>query len=116
MNLRTLVSAALLLPVSTVAFAQYKGPSAVRSATTAEAASKAADNTPVVLEGTLVHHIGNDIYEFRDATGKVRVEIDPEDFPLNTPIEATTNVRLTGEVEKEWGAVEIDVKRLEVLN
>lgn len=99
-----------------MAFAQHKGPSAVRSATTAQTTSKAADSTPVALEATLAHHIGNDIYEFRDATGKVHVEIDPEDFPLNTPIEATTKVRLAGEVEKEWGAVEIDVKRLEVLN
>ncbi|WP_368562894.1 NirD/YgiW/YdeI family stress tolerance protein [Pseudoxanthomonas sp. UTMC 1351] len=116
MNFRAFLSAALLLPISTVALAQYTGPSAVRSATTAEAASKAADNTPVVLEGVLASHIGNDTYEFKDASGTVRVEIDPEDFPLGTPIEATTPVRLIGEVEKDWGKVEIDVERMEVLN
>lgn len=116
MNLRTFLSAALLLPMSTVAVAQYKGPNAIRSVTAADTASKAADNTPVVLEGTLVRHIGNDIYEFRDGSGTVRVEIDPKDFPLGTPIEATTKVRLIGEVEKDWGAVEIDVEQVEVLN
>lgn len=116
MSLRTFFSAALLLSVSTVAIAQYKGPSAIQPVTTAAAASKAADNTPVVLEGVLTRHIGDDIYEFKDASGTVRVEIDQEDFPLGTPIEATTKVRLTGEAEREWGNVEIDVKRVEVLN
>jgi uncharacterized protein (TIGR00156 family) len=116
MNLRTCLSAALLLPVSTVALAQYRGPSAIRSVTTAEAAGRAADNTPVVLEGTLARHIGNDVYEFRDASGTVRVQIDAKDFPLGTPIEATTRIRLTGEVEKDWGTVEVDVEQMEVLN
>ena len=68
-----------------------------------KAALEAADDTPVVLQGTIVKRIKGDIYEFRDATGSMKVEIDDEDFP---PMEINdkTRVKLTGESTATWSA------------
>lgn len=107
--------AAVALALSILpAHAQYTGPSAKPSVTTAAAAAKAADDTQVVLEGTLVRQLTSDTYEFRDATGSVTAEIDAEDFPTQK-IGETTKVRLHGEVDRDWRTVEIDVKRIEIL-
>ncbi|HZX78230.1 NirD/YgiW/YdeI family stress tolerance protein [Lysobacter sp.] len=112
MNRRYLLIA-LLLP--TAASAQYVGPNAQASVTTAVAASKAADDTPVMLEGVLVQQLKADRYEFRDRSGTITVEIDPEDFPKQQ-VDATTPLRLYGEIDRDWaGMVEVDVERVELL-
>ena len=79
-----------------------------------KAALEAADDTPVVLQGTIVKRIKGDIYEFRDATGSMKVEIDDEDFP---PMEINdkTRVKLTGEVDRDLVGREIDVEFVEVI-
>lgn len=105
--------AALLLLPAMHAQAQFTGPSARPQVTTAAAAARAADDTQVVLEGTLARQISSDSYEFRDATGSVTVEIDAEDFPQK--VDANTRVRLHGEVDRDLRSIEIDVKRIEVL-
>ena len=110
--LRAVFATSLLLPAS-LALAQYTGPSARPSVTTAAAAAKAADDTQVVLEGTLARQISSDTYEFRDATGSVTAEIDAEDFPGK--MDGNTRVRLHGEVDRDLRSVEIDVKRIEIL-
>ncbi|HEY0661445.1 MAG TPA: NirD/YgiW/YdeI family stress tolerance protein [Lysobacter sp.] len=107
------LSAAFLLLPASLALAQYTGPSARAAVTTAADAAKAADDTQVVLEGTLARQISSDTYEFRDATGTVTVEIDTEDFPGK--VDANTRVRLHGEVDRDLRSVEIDVKRIEIL-
>ncbi|MFC3552223.1 NirD/YgiW/YdeI family stress tolerance protein [Lysobacter cavernae] len=115
MNTKTvqgILSVALLLSLGPMAHAQYTGPNAKPVVTTAAAAAKAADDTPVVLEGTLERQLTSDTYEFRDASGTVKAEIDEEDFPQK--IGATTRVRLHGEVDRDWKSVEIDVKRIEI--
>lgn len=108
------VCIAALLSLSSTADAQYTGPSAKAVVNTAAAAAKAADDSQVVLEGTLVRQLTADTYEFRDASGSVTVEIDAEDFP-SQKIDASTKVRLHGEVDRDWRTLEIDVKRIEVL-
>lgn len=110
--LSALFVASLLLPAS-LARAQYTGPNARPMVTTAAAAAKAADDTRVILEGTLARQISSDTYEFRDATGSVTAEIDAEDFPRK--VDANTRVRLHGEVDRDLRSVEIDVKRIEIL-
>lgn len=110
--LPVLCAALLLLPAS-LALAQFTGPGARQVVTTAAAAATAADDTQVVLEGTLARQLSSDSYEFRDATGSVTVEIDAEDFPRK--VDANTRVRLHGEVDRDLRSVEIDVKRIEIL-
>ena len=108
----TLLIIALLL--ASPAGAQFTGPGAGSQVTSAAGAIKAPDGTPVVLEGNLLKQLTEDTYEFRDATGSVTVEIDSEDFQ-DRKADASTKVRLYGEVDRDWRSMEIDVKRIEVL-
>lgn len=104
----------VLMSFALTANAQYSGPSARTEATTAAAAQKAMDDAPVTLVGTIARQITSDTYEFRDSTGSITAEIDPEYFPAQ-PVDAKTKVRLSGEVDRDWNRVEVDVKSLQVL-
>jgi uncharacterized protein (TIGR00156 family) len=114
MNVKKLTVIAVLLTSPGLAEAQYHGPNAA-SVGTASAARSAHDDTMAVLEGVLTQKVGDDGYEFRDDTGTIRVEIDEEAFPVGVPVGPATRVRLIGEVDKAWGSVEVDVKRLELM-
>ena len=48
---------------------------------TVAAALKAADDTKVMLEGEIVRKIDNGHYEFKDATGTVKIDIDKKRLP-----------------------------------
>ncbi|WP_368565588.1 NirD/YgiW/YdeI family stress tolerance protein [Pseudoxanthomonas sp. UTMC 1351] len=101
--------------VPALAPAQYLGPGATPEVTTVFAANSAADDTPATLEGKLVRKISHDDYEFKDDTGSMRVEIDDDVLSLGRSIDASTKLRLIGEVDKGMIAVEIDVKRVEIV-
>ena len=114
MKLRHLPLIAAIGLFSTVTLAAgYTGPGATPTTTTVKAALEAADDTPVVLQGTIVKRIKGDIYEFRDATGSMKVEIDDEDFP---PMEINdkTRVKLTGDAARALGGRAIAVVFVDV--
>ena len=113
--MKTRYLALILAPLfSTAALAtSYTGPGA-ESVTTVAAANKAADDTPVVLQGYVIKKINNDDkYEFKDSTGTITVEIDDEDLPP-VAFDDKTLVKLTGEVDKGLLQREVDVDRLEI--
>jgi len=110
-HLQSLLLVTTLLPVS--ALAQYVGPGPAVE-TTAAATVRATDDTQVQLEGKLERQLRPGVFEFRDETGTVEVEIDAKDFPPQ-PITADTRVRLLGEVDRDWNRVSVDVDRLQVL-
>lgn len=92
----------------------YAGPD-VDNSTTVKAVKGMRDDTFVTLTGRIVSRIGGDKYVFQDATGQITVDIDDEDFRGQT-VSPQNMVRITGEVEKEFGrATEVDVKSLQVL-
>nr|WP_314477154.1 NirD/YgiW/YdeI family stress tolerance protein [uncultured Pseudomonas sp.] len=104
-----------LFSTAALAAGSYTGPGA-QSISTVAAASEAADDTPVVLQGFVTRKLDNDDkYEFRDSTGTITVEIDDEDLPP-TPFNDKTKVKLTGEVEKHLMSREVDVDRVEIIN
>lgn len=107
-----LFSSAILIPAVTWA-GGFQGPGA-QPVSSVEAALKASDDTPVVLEGRVVSRIKGDIYEFRDATGSMKVEVDDEDWPSQM-VDPTNRVRLVGEVDRDLIGREIDVERVELL-
>lgn len=124
---RFLPALALVLGLSSPAFAAYDGPSSGYGGfqgptssvgvTTVAKALKAWDESPVVLTGNIVERLAgsDDKYMFRDATGQVIVDIDHELFWGKTVTPANT-VRIAGEVDKEmFEATKIDVKLLEVI-
>ncbi|MDR2302369.1 MAG: YgiW/YdeI family stress tolerance OB fold protein [Deltaproteobacteria bacterium] len=71
-------------------------------------ALRQGDDTPVILKGQIVRHLGKDRYLFRDATGEITVDIDDDKWNgLNITPNDTIEIR--GEVDKDWTSIEIDV-------
>lgn len=98
-------------PDNTTAAAKggFVGPDA--ASTTVEQAKSLRDDAWVALEGNIVRKIGKELYEFRDASGSVNVEIDDHVWNGVT-ITPNDKVRIEGEVDKDWNSVEIDVKKV----
>lgn len=94
--------------------AGYTGPAAQQITTVAEAL-KAQDDTPILLEGHVTKKLGKELYEFKDATGTIKVDIDDEDLPAGS-FNDQTKVRLHGEVDThKTKDTDIDVDRVEVI-
>lgn len=72
------------------------------------------DDAWVVLEGNIIRQVGHELYEFKDATGTIYVDIDDKRW-MGQSISPGDKVRLEGEVDKDWNSVEIDVKSVRVL-
>jgi len=107
--------AVLLAPLfSTAALASggYTGPGATPEVRSVAAALAAADETPVLLQGRIVKRLQDETYEFRDASGSIKVEIDDEDWPARA-IDQQAPVRLSGEVDRDLLGREIDVEFVE---
>lgn len=78
---------------------------------TVKQAKSLIDNSKVELKGTIVKAIGDEKYEFKDATGSITIEIDDEDLKGR---KITNNIPVTilGEVDvehKSMQRVKIDV-------
>ena len=119
-----LIAAVGLFSTVTLAAGGYTGPgsdaqpatAAAGQITTVKQAQAAADDTKVVLEGTITKRISSEHYEFKDATGSIQVEIDNDDWPAGTSVSENTKVRLTGEVDHhKVKPTDIDVDRVEIL-
>lgn len=69
------------------------------------------DDTPVQLKGYVVKAVGDEKYQFRDATGTITVDID-DDLWQGKALSPTQMVTIVGEVDidlKPKKRVEIDV-------
>ena len=87
----------------------FQGPGLPTS--TVEEAQKLSDDTAVVLVGQIEKSLGDEKYQFKDATGTIGVEIDDEDWngvnatPQNT-------IEIHGEVDKDMFNTKIDADRV----
>jgi uncharacterized protein (TIGR00156 family) len=121
--MKALITAACLASLmSATAFAAYIGPdagpaggAAPQQVETVKAALAAPEDAPVVLEGQIIKRLDKEDYEFTDATGTVRVEIDQEKWPANVGVSDKQRVRLIGEVDRDSKGVEIDVDRIQLI-
>lgn len=93
--------------------AGYTGPGA-QPITSVSAALEAVDESHVVLQGKIVKRLKDEKYEFTDATGTIHIEIDDEDWP-GVAIDENTEVRLSGEVDRDMLGREIDVDLVEIV-
>ena len=72
-------------------------------------AKKMRDDAHVALIGNITKHIRGDKYLFVDKNGNdIVVEIDDDDWN-GLEVTPNTRVRLVGEVDRDFGKVEIDV-------
>lgn len=87
---------------------------AASTPTTVKHALTLKDDTPVQLKGYVVKAIGDEKYEFRDATGAMTVDID-DDLWGGKAISAKTPVTLVGEVDIDYKPakrIELDVDQV----
>lgn len=83
--------------------------------TTVKQALTMKDDTQVMLKGQMVKSLGDEKYQFRDATGTMTVDIDDELWQ-GRAISPTTTVTLIGEVDVDrlpTKRVEIDVDHVQ---
>ena len=100
------------VPQATNATGPYSGPSNVPLMTVKQLLETGRDDQIARLQGRLVSFEGDERYTFEDATGRITVEIDNEDFPAGQSISAEQKVELTGEFDKGLSKTEFEVDRL----
>lgn len=87
----------------------FNGP--VESFSTVAQAKSLRDDASVKLQGTITRQVGDELYEFNDNSGSIYVEIDDEVW-AGKSISPKDSVIITGEIDKGWNSVEVDVKSI----
>ena len=98
------------------AHGSYAGPSSVPLVTVKQLLDTGKDDQHARLQGRIVSHDGGDRYTFEDASGRITVEIDDEDFPAGQTVSAQQRVELLGEFDKGLRKTEFEVDRVTLLN
>ncbi len=70
-----------------------------------------ADDSWVTLKGKIINHKGDDMYTFQDASGTGIVEIENKAWH-GVMVGPDDMVELLVKVDKDWGNVELEVKRV----
>lgn len=81
---------------------------------TVKQAGEMKDDSWITVRGKLEKQTGDEDYLFRDASGTMKVEIDHKRWNGLT-ITPKDTVELTGELDKDFNAVELDVKQVRKL-
>lgn len=81
------------------------------SVTTVSNAKEQRDGAWVTLRGNIIERLSDDSYTFKDASGSIKVDIDHKIWNGAT-ITPQDLVEIQGNVDKDFGQVEIDVKQL----
>lgn len=117
MRSASLLAAALVILVAAgAAQAQFTGPGARGQEVDVAAAAAARPGTYVTMTGSVVSHLREDYYLFRDASGEVRVEIEDRVW-RGRPVGPDDRVRLVGEVDRgAAGAVYVWIESLDIVN
>ncbi|PVZ79434.1 TIGR00156 family protein [Serratia sp. S1B] len=79
--------------------------------TTVSHAKEQRDGAWVTLRGHIIERLSDDSYTFKDASSTIKVDIDQKIWNGIT-ITPQDLVEIQGEVDKDFGRVEIDVKQL----
>jgi len=93
----------LLLVIAFVPFASNAGfidPKNQAIMTVSEV-KKLGDEKAVIMKGSIEKHISKDKYQFVDATGKIVVEIDGEEW-RGIDVTPDDTIVIVGETDKDW--------------
>ncbi len=112
-----LMAGALLISTTAVAKNKmgggFEGPGLATS-TVAEAL-KMKDDQAVVLKGHIEKALGGDKYSFKDETGTIVVEIDEDDW-RGVTVKPDNLVQISGEIDKDWTSLKVDVKSVTLVH
>ena len=124
MNLSVFICRAVLGIIATIAtfgafsdmaVGQFVGGTPRGSVMSVKAARAAEIDTYVVVTGSIVAHLREDYYTFRDATGDIRVEISDRVWS-GRPVTPENKVSLVAEVDRNSsGLVYLWVQSLEII-
>jgi uncharacterized protein (TIGR00156 family) len=112
--IKTIAAIFALFALTACASGGFDGPGATSRVVSVTTVSNLGDDTKVILEGYLIKQIRDEHYIFKDNTGEIEVEIDDEDF-RGAKVTPKTKLRISGEVDKDWESIKIDVDYLEIL-
>ncbi|MBE6445050.1 MAG: NirD/YgiW/YdeI family stress tolerance protein [Alphaproteobacteria bacterium] len=110
-KLLSISALSLSIAFSANAMAAFQGPG-LASSSVADAL-KLSDDTAVVLTGQIEKSLGNEKYQFKDATGTVVIEVDNEDW-RGVDVKPEDIVIIKGEIDKDVFSTEIDVDSVEL--
>lgn len=96
-------------PTAQVQKGGFYGPNG--TVATVKQAQDMKDDAWVTMRGNIEKRIGDEDYQFRDATGTMKVEIDHKRWEGQT-ISPKDNVELQGKIDKDFNSVELDVKQI----
>ncbi|KJK26258.1 hypothetical protein UB46_00800 [Burkholderiaceae bacterium 16] len=114
--MKRILIAAVLTATAVMAQAQYVGPSTVPATTVKALTEQGKDDQHAVLRGKIVNSVGHERYQFDDGTGQIRIKIDKKLWPAGQPVDASTQVELLGEYDKElFGDSKFKVKQIRIL-
>lgn len=118
-TMKMILMSAIFVVIFGVANAQYTGPGSKATVMTVKQVSDDAlkldrKDTMVKLEGKIVEQLGDEMYWFEDATGKIKIEIDKKYMPA-TEFNHETKVVIIGEVDYDLlEGTEVEVKIVEL--
>ena len=72
------------------------------------------DDSPVVLRGRIERFLGNERYLFSDDSGSITVEIERRVWG-NVSVDENDTVEISGEIDRDWRGVEVEVDRIRKL-
>ncbi|EEH8919185.1 YgiW/YdeI family stress tolerance OB fold protein, partial [Salmonella enterica subsp. enterica serovar Typhimurium] len=90
----------------------FTGPAPTQ--TSVSQAKKQWDDAWVVLEGNIIRQVGHELYEFRDSSGTVYVDIDNK-YWMGQTASPADKIHIKGEVDRGWDGIKIDVKNIQVM-
>ena len=118
MKTKTITSLVIFLTASAVA--QFVGPSSQLPVSTVSQVLKDAGSLDrrdiqVALRGHIISYLHGDYYYFKDSTGTILIELEPEDMPRQ-PFDDKTPLMIYGEVDAEWfEKTKLEVSRVVIL-
>jgi len=96
-------------PTAQVQKGGFSGPNG--TVATVKQAQDMKDDAWVTMRGNIEKRIGDEDYQFRDATGTMTVEIDHKRWEEQT-VGPNDKVELQGKLDKDFNSMELDVKQV----
>ncbi len=124
MKMQTFLSALAVSAValSSAAFAAsdnsnggFTGPGSEVAIVSVQQAKGMNDDAMVILQGNIQKKVGDELYLFSDGNDTIMVEIDDDDWN-GLSIGPNDVVEISGEVDKGWTSIEIDVDQIKKVN
>lgn len=112
---RIILISIMLLLFATGVSAEFIGPGSMWSQITVSDIPSKKDNARVSLVGHLINQVDEEYYTFQDETGKMVIEVHPNEL-VELTITPETRIKIIGEVDDGKHNAKVDVDHIVILN